>query len=55
MLSSRKVLLREFAKTLDDRVIAVIAKHINKTPAQVLLACEMQRGTATLTQLNPQH
>jgi diketogulonate reductase-like aldo/keto reductase len=30
-------------------VITVIAKRVNKTPAQVLLAWALQRGTAPLT------
>ena len=34
---------------LDDPVIAAIAKRVNKTPAQVLLAWTIQRGTALLT------
>ena len=33
----------------DDPVIVAIAKRINKTPAQVLLAWAIQRGTALLT------
>ncbi len=33
----------------DDPVIGGIAKRINKTPAQVLLAWAIQRGTAPLT------
>jgi len=33
----------------DDPVIAGIAKRVNKTPAQVLLAWAVQRGTALLT------
>jgi diketogulonate reductase-like aldo/keto reductase len=33
----------------DDPVIAAIAKRVNKTPAQVLLAWALQRGTAPLT------
>jgi diketogulonate reductase-like aldo/keto reductase len=33
----------------DDPVIARIAKRVNKTPAQVLLAWAVQRGTALLT------
>ena len=33
----------------DDPVIAGIAKRVNKTPAQVLLAWAVQRGTAPLT------
>jgi diketogulonate reductase-like aldo/keto reductase len=36
-------------KLLDERVITVIAKRVNKTPAQVLLAWALQRGTAPLT------
>jgi diketogulonate reductase-like aldo/keto reductase len=36
-------------KLLDDPVIAAIAKRVNKTPAQVLLAWAIQRGTALLT------
>jgi diketogulonate reductase-like aldo/keto reductase len=36
-------------KLLDDSVIAVIAKRVNKKPAQVLLAWALQRGTAPLT------
>jgi diketogulonate reductase-like aldo/keto reductase len=36
-------------KLLDDPVITSIAKKVNKTPAQVLLAWAVQRGTALLT------
>ena len=36
-------------KLLDDPVITAIAKRVNKTPAQVLLAWAIQRGTALLT------
>ena len=36
-------------RLLDDPVIAVIAKRVHKTPAQVLLAWALQRGTAPLT------
>jgi alcohol dehydrogenase (NADP+) len=36
-------------KFTDDPVITVIAKRVNKTPAQVLLAWALQRGTAPLT------
>jgi diketogulonate reductase-like aldo/keto reductase len=36
-------------KLLDDPVIIAIAKRVNKTPAQVLLAWAIQRGTAPLT------
>jgi diketogulonate reductase-like aldo/keto reductase len=36
-------------KLVDDRVIGDIAKRVNKTPAQVLLAWAVQRGTAPLT------
>jgi diketogulonate reductase-like aldo/keto reductase len=36
-------------KLLDDPVITGIAKRVNKTPAQVLLAWAVQRGTAPLT------
>jgi diketogulonate reductase-like aldo/keto reductase len=36
-------------KVLDDPVIAAIARRVNKTPAQVLLAWGIQRGTALLT------
>jgi diketogulonate reductase-like aldo/keto reductase len=36
-------------KLLDDPVITAIARRINKTPAQVLLAWAIQRGTALLT------
>lgn len=36
-------------KLLNDPVIAAIAKRVNKTPAQVLLAWAIQRGTALLT------
>ena len=31
---------------IDNPVITVIAKRVNKTPAQVLLAWAVQRGTA---------
>jgi diketogulonate reductase-like aldo/keto reductase len=34
---------------LEDPVVAAIAKRVNKTPAQVLLAWAIQRGTALLT------
>ncbi len=34
---------------LEDPVITTIAKRVNKTPAQVLLAWAIQRGTALLT------
>jgi diketogulonate reductase-like aldo/keto reductase len=36
-------------KLLDDPVITAIAKRVSKTPAQVLLAWAIQRGTALLT------
>jgi len=36
-------------KLIDDSVITVIAKRVNKTPSQVLLAWAVQRGTAPLT------
>src|SRR5579872_6963985 len=36
-------------KLLDDPGITAIAKRVNKTPAQVLLAWAIQRGTALLT------
>ena len=36
-------------KLLDDPVIIAIAQRVNKTPAQVLLAWAVQRGTALLT------
>ncbi len=36
-------------KLLDDPVITSIANRVNKTPAQVLLAWAVQRGTALLT------
>jgi diketogulonate reductase-like aldo/keto reductase len=36
-------------KLLEDPLIAAIAKRVNKTPAQVLLAWAIQRGTALLT------
>lgn len=36
-------------RLLDDPVITTIAKRIGKTPAQVLLAWAVQRGTALLT------
>lgn len=36
-------------KLLEDPVILSIAKRVNKTPAQVLLAWAIQRGTAALT------
>jgi alcohol dehydrogenase (NADP+) len=34
---------------LEDPVISAIAVHVGKTPAQVLLAWAVQRGTALLT------
>jgi diketogulonate reductase-like aldo/keto reductase len=36
-------------RLLDDPVISAIARRVNKTPAQVLLAWAIQRGTALLT------
>jgi diketogulonate reductase-like aldo/keto reductase len=36
-------------RLVDDPMIAGIAKRVNKTPAQVLLAWAVQRGTALLT------
>jgi diketogulonate reductase-like aldo/keto reductase len=36
-------------KLLEDPVITALAKRVNKTPAQVLLAWALQRGTALLT------
>src|SRR5512142_2767519 len=36
-------------KLLEDAVITSISKRVNKTPAQVLLAWAIQRGTALLT------
>ena len=36
-------------RLLDDPIITAIAKRVSKTPAQVLLAWAIQRGTALLT------
>ena len=36
-------------RLLDDSVVVAIANELNKTPAQVLLAWALQRGTAVLT------
>ena len=36
-------------KLVEDSVITAIARRVNKTPAQVLLAWAIQRGTALLT------
>ena len=36
-------------RLIDDPVIAIIAQRVNKSPAQVLLAWALQRGTAPLT------
>jgi diketogulonate reductase-like aldo/keto reductase len=36
-------------RLLEDPVVAAIARRVNKTPAQVLLAWAIQRGTALLT------
>ena len=36
-------------KLLEDPVVTAIARRVNKTPAQVLLAWAIQRGTAPLT------
>lgn len=36
-------------RVLDDPVVAAIARRVHKTPAQVLLAWALQRGTALLT------
>ena len=40
-------------KLLDDPVITSIAKRVNKTPAQVLLAWAVQRGTPPLPHPKP--
>ena len=42
-------------RLLDDPVVTVIAKRVNKTPAQVLLAWAVQRGTAPLTTATSMH
>jgi len=36
-------------KSVDDPVITTIARRVHKTPAQVVLAWAVQRGTAFLT------
>jgi diketogulonate reductase-like aldo/keto reductase len=36
-------------KVVEDPIVTAIAKRVNKTPAQVLLAWAIQRGTALLT------
>jgi diketogulonate reductase-like aldo/keto reductase len=36
-------------KLLEDPVVTAVARRVNKTPAQVLLAWAIQRGTALLT------
>jgi diketogulonate reductase-like aldo/keto reductase len=36
-------------KLLEDPVVTTIARRVKKTPAQVLLAWAIQRGTALLT------
>ncbi|MGA7493259.1 MAG: aldo/keto reductase [Syntrophobacteraceae bacterium] len=61
---SRGIVLQAFAplghnmtpKLIDDPVITAIARRVNKTPSQVLLAWAVQRGTAPLTtSTNPDH
>jgi diketogulonate reductase-like aldo/keto reductase len=43
-------------RLLDDPVVAAISRRVGKTPAQVLLAWGIQRGTAILTtSVNPGH
>jgi diketogulonate reductase-like aldo/keto reductase len=43
-------------KLVDDPVIMAIARRVNKTPAQVVLAWAVQRGTAFLTtSTNPRY
>ena len=42
-------------KLLDDPVITAIARRVNKTPAQVVLAWAVQRGTAFLTTSTKPH
>lgn len=54
---SRGIVLQAFAalghsmkpSLLEEPIVAAIAKRVNKTPAQVLLAWAIQRGTALLT------
>jgi diketogulonate reductase-like aldo/keto reductase len=54
---SNRIVMQAFAalghgmepRLLDDPVITAIAKRVGKTPAQVLLAWAVQRGTAPLT------
>jgi diketogulonate reductase-like aldo/keto reductase len=36
-------------RLLDDPLVVSIARHLGKTPAQVLLAWGIQRGSAVLT------
>lgn len=43
-------------RLIDDPIITAIARRVNKTPSQVLLAWAVQRGTAPLTtSTNPDH
>jgi diketogulonate reductase-like aldo/keto reductase len=42
-------------RLLDDPVVSAIAHRVNKTPAQVLLAWALQRGTALLTTATGAH
>ena len=42
-------------KLVDDPLIAALAKRVNKTPAQILLAWAVQRGTAPLTTATSLH
>lgn len=54
---TNRIVLQAFAalghsmepKLLEDPVITAISRRVNKTPAQVLLAWAIQRGTALLT------
>jgi diketogulonate reductase-like aldo/keto reductase len=42
-------------RVLDDPLIVAISRRVNKTPAQVLLAWAVQRGTAPLTTSTKAH
>ena len=49
LIADRPPYNEQWLKLLEDPVITAIAERVGKTPAQVVLAWAVQRGTALLT------